>query len=108
MANAPSRLDKDEKLIFNDTLITEEMCLDWYCCGKNDILTIIFSLLLIFGHCLESWYELNENSEDNLLYHLQNYYKGRGLTMQPICQKDIVVVPIFTNTHVWIITQSII
>ena len=43
VADALSRLDRDEKPSLHEALSTKEMCLNWYCYAKEEIMTVTLS-----------------------------------------------------------------
>ena len=86
VADALSRLDMDETPSLNKALITEEMCLDWYCYATEEM--TYDSHPLSFQH-LEKSQNADESLKkillmDNLPYKKHSFQ--RGITRDLICK----------------------
>ena len=100
VADALSRLDMDEEPSLHDALITEDMCLDWFCYAKVEM--TYDSHPLSFQH-LEKSQNADKSLKKILLMENLPYQKHSfhgGITKELICKNAKIVVPSLLQKHV--------
>ena len=90
----------EENTSLQEALITEEMCLDWYCHAKEEM--TYDSHPLSFQH-LEKSQNADKSSKKilqmhNLPYQMHSFH--RGITRELICKNAKIVPPTFLQKHV--------
>ena len=91
----------EEEPSLHEALITEEMCLDWYCYAKEEQ---SFDGHPLAYHHIEKAQRADKSLKkilqmDNLPYQMHSFHGG-GRTRELICKNGKIVIPLLLQKHV--------